>query len=220
MYFVFVAQRGLDKSILMNNTDYMRRGFTLVELLIVIGLLGAISLIVIAAINPIEQANRARDARFRADGGQIISAVERYFASRSSFPWEGCAGASCTTTSEEAFGFVSASDNAVGLCSGANCAAAGILVTGDELKSEFIARDFIKATAVDKKVFIGKGQGSSASVYACYIPLSKAARDTAITNLKIRSLSFDANGIPSANSACTTANDNWGQSGCYVCIPE
>ncbi len=197
-----------------------KKGFTLVELLIVIGLLGAIALIVIAAINPIEQANRARDARFRADGGQIISAVERYFASHSSFPWEGCAGSSCTTSSEAAFGFVSASDDGVGLCSGSSCATAGILVTGDELKSEFIARDFIKATAVDKKIFVGKGQGSSSSVYACYIPLSKATRDTAITNVKIRSLSFDANGVPSVNSACTTANDNWGQNGCYVCIPE
>ena len=34
-------------------------GFTLVELLIVIALLGVIALIVIAAINPIEQRNRA-----------------------------------------------------------------------------------------------------------------------------------------------------------------
>jgi len=33
---------------------FTKKGFTLVELLIVIGLLGAIALIVIAAINPIE----------------------------------------------------------------------------------------------------------------------------------------------------------------------
>ena len=62
-------------------------GFTLVELLIVIGLLGAIALIVIAAINPIEQANRARDTRFKSDSAQLISAIDRYFAARQEFPW-------------------------------------------------------------------------------------------------------------------------------------
>ena len=62
-------------------------GFTLVELLIVIGLLGAIALIVIAAINPIEQANRARDTRFKSDAAQMISAIDRYFAANSEFPY-------------------------------------------------------------------------------------------------------------------------------------
>lgn len=55
--------------------------------MIVIGLLGAIALIVIAAINPIEQANRARDTRFKSDAGQLISAIDRYFAANSEFPW-------------------------------------------------------------------------------------------------------------------------------------
>ncbi len=197
----------------------LARGFTLVELLIVIGLLGAIALIVIAAINPIEQANRARDARFQADGGQLISAVERYFASHSTFPWEGCTGASCVTSSEAAFGFTSASDEAVGLC-GSSCTVAGLLIANDELKSEFLGRDWVKGTTVDKKIMIGKGQGSSSSVYACYIPLSKSAKDKAITEGKVHSLSFSANGTVSTSTACTSASDNWTTNLCYVCIPE
>src|SRR3990167_6661920 len=110
----------------------IQSGFTLVELLIVIGLLGAIALIVIAAINPIEQANRARDARFKADASQLLSAIERYYASHSKFPWEDCGGGSCPTSADE-FTFVTAADTSVGLC-GATCATGGTLVTNDELK--------------------------------------------------------------------------------------
>src|SRR5688572_7858182 len=99
---------------------YLSRGFTLVELLIVIGLLGAIALIVIAAINPIEQANRARDARFKADGSQLISAIERYYASHSRFPWEDCGSGSCPTSQDE-ISFITASDPTIGLCSSSGC---------------------------------------------------------------------------------------------------
>lgn len=203
----------------------LKRGFTLVELLIVIGLLGAIALIVIAAINPIEQANRARDARFRADGAQIISAIDRYFASHSSFPWMDVSGSTLDT--EDEFDYTSAGSEAVGLC-GTNCTLPGLLVTSDELKNEFLSRDFIKnvtdhsnnSSQPDKKIFIGKGSGSSAGVYSCFVPLSKSNREKAIVDDKVRSLSFDASGIPSENTACTTASDDWAASGCFVCVPE
>lgn len=201
------------------------RGFTLVELLIVIGLLGAIALIVIAAINPIEQANRARDARFKSDGAQIISAIDRYFASHSSFPWMDVSGSSLAT--EDSFDFTSAGSEGVGLC-GVDCTTTGLLITSDELKNEFLSRDFVKNVSdhannsfkPDKKVFIGKGTGSSASVYACFIPLSKSNREKAIADDKVRSLSFDAVGIPSSNTSCATASDDWVAGSCFVCVPE
>ncbi|KKU10393.1 MAG: hypothetical protein UX13_C0013G0009 [Candidatus Woesebacteria bacterium GW2011_GWB1_45_5] len=191
-------------------------GFTLVELLIVIGLLGAIALIVIAAINPIEQANRARDARFKADSSQLLSAIERYYASHSSFPWEDCAG--CTATAQDAFGFLSAKIADVGLC-GATCATGGILITNDELKTEFLGRDWVKGTTVDKQIWIGKDEGTSSSVYACFIPLAKSTKDNAITNATVRTNSFTGAGIPS-DGTCTTSSENWLTGGCYVCVPE
>ena len=203
----------------MVNTKLMlKKGFTLVELLIVIGLLGAIALIVIAAINPIEQANRARDARFKADGSQLLSAIERYYASRSSFPWEDCG--SCTLDSQDPFGFVTAKDPDVGLC-GSTCAAKGLLITNDELKTEFLGRDWAKttATAADEQIWIGKGNGTSASVYACFIPLAKSSKDAAITNGTVRTNSFTAEGIPSSGS-CTSSTQDWVDGGCYVCVPE
>ena len=138
-----------------------RKGFTLVELLIVIGLLGAIALIVISAINPIEQSNRARDTRFKADGSQIISALDRYFTGGSAFPWMNVSGS--TLDNEDPYGFISASDEGIGIC-GATCTADGLLLSSNELKSEFKNRDFIKATDATKKLYIGKADGANSSV--------------------------------------------------------
>ena len=193
-------------------------GFTLVELLIVIGLLGAIALIVIAAINPIEQANRARDSRFRADGSQLISAIERYYAGHSKFPWEDCGGGTCPTSADP-FGFITASDITVGLCGNSNCSMGGLLVTNDELKTEFMGRDWVKATTTAKQIFIGKDAGTSSSVYACFIPLAKSSKDKAVSDQTVRTNSFTGNGIPSSGT-CTTATENWETSSCYVCVPE
>jgi prepilin-type N-terminal cleavage/methylation domain-containing protein len=65
----------------------INRGFTLIELLIVITLLGILAVAVLSAINPIEQINRSRDTATRSDAEQLISAIERYYATRGYYPW-------------------------------------------------------------------------------------------------------------------------------------
>lgn len=198
----------------------MQKGFTLVELLIVIGLLGAIALITISAINPIEQANRARDTRFKADGGQLLSAIDRYFAARSEFPWVTVEEGGIDDN-DSAYGFNSAGNEGVGLC-GADCNTDGVLILNDELKPEFRGRDFIKyhlGTDNSRKLFIGKGEGASESVYACFIPLAKATRDKAVADEKVYTISA-ATGERSATQACDASGSNWVTIGCYTCIPE
>jgi len=198
------------------NINKFKKAFTLVELLIVIGLLGAIALIVIAAINPIEQSNRARDTRFKADGGQLISAIDRYFTARSEFPW---VTSGTATSIDESYGFITSSNVDVGIC-GAACSADGLLLSTNELKSEFRNRDFIQnSTNLDQQIMIGKGAGSSSSVYACFIPLAKATREKAIADGKVYTLSA-ADGTRTVTAACDVATANWVTNACYVCIPE
>lgn len=203
----------------MNNLKKLQRGFTLVELLIVIGLLGAIALIVIAAINPIEQANRARDTRFRADGAQLISAQDRFFAARNEFVWVTVSkAAGGSMTNDDPYGFITAGNEGVGIC-GATCAADGYLITTDELKPEFRNRDFVKATVVDKQLMVGKSQGTSESVYACFIPASKANRDKAVADQHVYTISA-TDGTRTSTTTCDAAAANWVTNGCYVCVPE
>ena len=193
-------------------------GFTLVELLIVIALLGAIALIVIAAINPIEQANRARDTRFKADGAQLISAIDRYFAAIQEFPW---VTSGLAADNDASYGFVSAGDEGIGLC-GVDCTLEGTLIINDELKPEFKNRDFIKnhgGTDDSKKLFMGKEVGTSESVYACFIPAAKATRQKAVADTKVYTISA-LDGSRTATSTCDADDANWITNGCFTCIPE
>lgn len=195
------------------------KGFTLVELLIVIGLLGAIALIVISTINPIEQSNRARDTRFKADGSQLVSAIDRYFVGKNEFPWTTLTPA---TTSEMAFGFVSAKTIGVGVCGDANCTTNGSILDSNELKSEFRSRDFIKdsSTTPSKKIYIGKAATSASSIYACFVPLSESVRDKACTDGKVYTVTGTGTRV---GVTCTVAS-TWVMtpeaSAWMVCIPE
>jgi len=63
------------------------KGFTLVELLIVIALIAILSVAVLATINPIEQANKAKDSTMQNDAAEVLNAYERYYAAQASYPW-------------------------------------------------------------------------------------------------------------------------------------
>lgn len=64
-----------------------RAGFTMIELLIVIAILGILAVAVLSAINPIEQINRGRDTGSRSDAEQLLTAIERFQAFQGYYPW-------------------------------------------------------------------------------------------------------------------------------------
>jgi prepilin-type N-terminal cleavage/methylation domain-containing protein len=65
-----------------------QKGFTMIELLIVIAVLGVLATAVLSAINPIEQINRGRDTGTRSDAEQLLSAIDRYYTSKGYYPWQ------------------------------------------------------------------------------------------------------------------------------------
>jgi len=63
-------------------------GFTMIELLIVITILGILAVAVLSAINPIKQINRGRDTGLQSDAEQLLSATDRYNAFQQYYPWQ------------------------------------------------------------------------------------------------------------------------------------
>jgi len=57
------------------------KGFTLIELLIVMAILGVLAVVVLVAINPVQQLARTRDAGRKSGVTQIGHAAEAYYTS-------------------------------------------------------------------------------------------------------------------------------------------
>lgn len=189
----------------------VEKGFTLVELLIVIALIGVLAVAVLAAINPLEQLNRARDTGMESDASQLLAAIDRYYASQEKFPWVPAEVAN----NDAAYGFVSAQQTGVGVC-GATCGADGSLLVALELKSEFRNRKFITTTDTTgtELLYVGKKTGASSSVYACWVPKSRSNRVKATQTLTLGSPT-----LGTADDCVTRTYANLGTS-CVICIPR
>ncbi len=146
------------------------KGFTLVELLIVIALIGILSVAVLATINPIEQTNKARDAQFRNDAAEVLSADERYYASQNAYPWNN-SSVGVTVGTGIAVG-LSSTDPIFGVES---IGSTGALIIASELKSSFASKAPFLASPVpiDRMYLYHNGSDSN---YVCYIPKANANR--------------------------------------------
>lgn len=176
------------------------KGFTLVELLIVIALIAILSVAVLATLNPIEQINKARDSRVQNDASEVLSAYERYFAAKSEYPWvsykpTGGAGAilasSAVVLRSETFGFgvCSGSTSATGIEENPSSAATScnpsdsaqnVLIKTGELKTSMIGRDEfepVRDTTKPEQALWAVKAASADTVYVCYVPKSTANRN-------------------------------------------
>lgn len=65
----------------------LSKGFTLMELLIVIGVLGILAAGLLAAIDPFEQLKKARDTNNRSAAIELLGSAQRYYATHGYLPW-------------------------------------------------------------------------------------------------------------------------------------
>ncbi|MBP9781413.1 prepilin-type N-terminal cleavage/methylation domain-containing protein [Candidatus Woesebacteria bacterium] len=168
-------------------------GFTMIELLIVISILGILAVMVLAAINPLEQINRGRDTAKRGDAEQLLGAFERYNAFNGYFPWQG--DETDTTAANIALdmvlvnnGWLANADAATIECPILERLSTAVLagcVGTDELKASYIDRvdeDGGGDTAIadePRGLYVYYEGNSGDNAYVCFSPQSAAFRNEA-----------------------------------------
>ncbi|MFH0749865.1 MAG: type II secretion system protein [Candidatus Gottesmanbacteria bacterium] len=172
----------------------LRKGFTLVELLIVIALLGALAIGLIGALDPFEQLKKGTDTGTRDLVNQVQTAVLRYYATTNKMPWP------------EADEFESTD-----LETGPLPTAIINMITAGEMKSNF---NEIYSGQLNKVwvSYVKMSDTSSVQVRVCYAPGSKSFQvDPATKYLKT---GLENTGTETA--ACKSVTG--GAALCYWCV--
>lgn len=168
----------------------VNKGFTLIELLVVLGILGILAAALLAAINPVEQLNKAQDASLEQIATEFVNANARYYTTTNAFPWYSTAngGANCDNGTT--------SLSAIALSSLSTCVTT--LVSSGELKSSF------STTANLNQLSVTNAAGST-SVITCFQPKSHSVQTNANTK-------FTQSG--GAGTSCISTG---GTNSCYWC---
>lgn len=191
-------------------------GFTMIELLIVITILGILAVAVLSAINPIEQINRGRDTGTQSDAEQMINAIERYNAFQGKYPWKkestGSFAISTFTTIDSSWRDDSSPTNcsvleklSVVASTGSTC-----YPGTDELKQTFVSR----INSSDRKMFVYNRGQLGDSTYVCFLPQSKAFSEQAKTRCGTGGADLPADMAGIKTTVCPTSGDAF-----YVCLP-
>lgn len=170
-----------------------RKGFTLVELLIVIALLGALAIGLIGALDPFEQLKKGTDTGTRNTVSEVHAALIRYYALKGYMPW--CANTgSCPTSGSTYVTQLSLEDTTM-------MSVLSQIVDTGELKANF---SLVQQGEL-KKVIV---TGTDMQAIVCYKPSSKSFRSDQNTR-------FDADGTERTTPACSTTVD---ADACYWCV--
>ncbi len=194
--------------------EKLSRGFTMIELLIVIAVLGILAVAVLATINPIEQINRGRDTGSRGDAEQLLSAIDRYNATQGLWPWQE------DTDSPDAVAWGPAED----VEDPAQCPlldkiaqGGGIAACGsgaDEVKAAFTTR--LRASNYNA-LYMEFSGSSGDSLYICFSPQSGAFKTEAERRCDVEGVPAD---FPAAAcGACDALAGALGDSENCICLP-
>ena len=185
---------------------YQQAGFTMIELLVVIAVIGVLAVAVLSSINPIEQINKGRDTRKRANAAQLINALDRFYAIQERYPWNTLTYSVLGVETEPSLAFPEASENdcdlatvnaaSVTFCQiGGDTPFSGIpampaappveinswlraLAESSEVKASFLTQ--LAKTAITNTIYLSKAVDGD--VYVCFNPASNQFKVEAATD--------------------------------------
>ncbi|MBA3723809.1 MAG: prepilin-type N-terminal cleavage/methylation domain-containing protein [Candidatus Levybacteria bacterium] len=174
--------------------DKRSKGFSLIELLVVLIILGILAAALLATINPVEQLNKAQDMSLKNVAAQFVSANVRYYSVKNALPWNATAngGANCYTG-----GTTLAS---VPLSSLTGCVTT--LITDGELKQSFVNSNNLSNAVVTNP---NPQTGNAADTIVCFQPKSESQQTESNTR------------YTQSGSAGASCKSQGGTNDCYWC---
>ncbi len=190
------------------------KAFTMIELLIVIGVLGILAVGVLAAVDPFEQLKKARDTNTRSSALALQTAFVRYYATHGELPWDNLGTGDClalfgaANRNASAIPTGVAADDETNHMTGSATSCISLLEADGELKSNFV--EALGGAAASMWI----NSPTRAHVSVCFAPQSRSI--FAEENTK-----FDQAGVDQTTAqtvACTTALKAAGTSAIGTCF--
>lgn len=175
---------------------FNKKAFTLIELLIVIALLGALAVGLLAALDPFEQLKKGTDTGTRNIVSEVHGAIIRYYGVKSHMPW-------CALGTGET--------GCLGDPSGKNLTQVPIdtaidnIIIAGELKNDFV--ELAGGTGGNMTKVYVTGVEDDATAIVCYKPTAKSFASDPNTKYTIAGVT--------PNGSCPTGDPT---DDCYWCV--
>ncbi|MDO8452912.1 MAG: hypothetical protein Q7S79_04135 [bacterium] len=154
-------------------SGHTTQGFSVLELVVSIGLLAVVVLAIIVQIDPIERAKEKRDTRLKSDVEMVQAGINEFYKEESRMPWADDFG---SEDAAPALPWIRINKQEIGICADGACTKPGEVVIKGKISGTYAKSDL--ATGPDEdSLYIGKGKGAGDRVYVCYLPTSRKERE-------------------------------------------